>query len=115
MIPMKIKQGEDFTWLDWFQHWEDKTPVDLTGCRVYSQMRTLPKNPDIQTELAATGDCGLDYTTGVITTTYHSADTENIPQGEYQIDIWLVSGTQKTCIDTLEVQIIGRDTHNMEG
>ena len=79
MTPMKIKQGEDFTWLDWFQHWEDKTPVDLTGCRVYSQMRTLPKNPDIQTELAATGDCGLDYNTGVITTTYHSADTENIP------------------------------------
>ena len=115
MTPIKIKQGEDFSWLDLFKKWETGKPIDLTGCTAFSQMRTLPQNPQIQTELAATGDCGIDYTTGVIITTYHSEVTEDIPQGEYQLDIWLVSGTQTTCIDTLEVQVIGRDTHNMEG
>ena len=105
-----IKQGTCFSPCIKLTYKKTGSPVDLTGCEAYSQMRTEPGG-----ELVATGICNVNSGTGRITVTYNSLVTENIPVGEYGYDIWLVVGsdeTQKRPIWDEKISVVGRYTDN---
>ena len=63
-----------------------KTPVDLTGCSAFSQMRKTPGD-----ELMAEGTVTIDAENGLITVYYASDQTENLEPGTYGYDVRFVS------------------------
>ena len=109
-MSVTIKQAENFSPCVKMTYRKTGSPVNLTGCTAYSQMRREPNS-----ELIATGSCVIDAVNGRITVTYDSTVTANIPLGEYGYDIWLVPNgdeSEKRPIWTERVKVIGRYTDN---
>ena len=106
-----IKQGEDYQKILILQYAETQTPVDLSGCSAYSQMRDVPGGT-----LVATADCSVDYDNGIVTVLYDADATEDIAEGEYGFDIWLVdSDDLQHCIYEARVKIVKPYTENVGG
>lgn len=107
---VKVKQAENFAPCIKLTYKRTGAPVDLTGLKAYSQMRTEPNG-----ELVATAQCTVGTQSGRITAVYNSNVTANIPVGEYGYDIWVIPDndeSQKRSIWTERVQIVGRYTDN---
>lgn len=105
-----IKQGENFSPCIRLTYKKTGAPVDLSGCRAYSQMRTIAEG-----ELVATARCDVDPGTGRITAVYDSNTTENIPEDDYGYDVWLVPNgdeNQKRPIWDEQVTVVRRYTDN---
>ncbi|MBQ6508085.1 MAG: hypothetical protein IJI07_01305 [Flexilinea sp.] len=103
-----IKIGQTFRRQLALTYVDDNTPVDLTGCEAFSQMRDYPGG-----NLAATAVCTLDYALGRITATFSASDTADIPEGEYGYDIWIVSEGDEVPLYTERVSVIKKYTENI--
>ena len=107
-----INQGACFSPCVKLTYKKTGAPVDLTGCQAYSQMRTKPGG-----DLVATGECVVNIGTGSITATYNSMVTENIPEGEYGYDIWIIvdkDEKRKRPIWSEKVTVVKRYTDNFD-
>ena len=104
-----IKQKEKYEKAVTLKYLGTNTPVDLTGCSAYCQMRTYPGG-----DLVATAECSVTPDLGRVVATFSSADTEIIEPGEYGFDIWLVSADTAKPICTKQVSVVRRYTENFE-
>lgn len=82
------------------------TPVNLSGYRAVSEMRTEPGGEHI-----TTGLCSVDAAAGIITTTYSASQTALLQVGEtYGFDVWIVGANDKYCLQTFIVEITDKYT-----
>ena len=80
---------------------DTSAPVNLTGCEAYCQMRTVPGGT-----LLAEADCAVDEALGKITITFSAEDTEDLTEGTYGYDIWIVSAGDKVPLYTEQVAVV---------
>jgi hypothetical protein len=103
-----IKMGQTFRRQLVLTYVDDGSPVNLTGCAAYCQMRKAPGG-----DLAATASCSLDMALGRITATFAPADTAGLEAGGYGYDIWIVSEGDKIPLYTEQVTVVKGYTENM--
>lgn len=96
-----LKIGQTFRKQIALTYVDTSTPVNLTGCEAYCQMRTVPGGT-----LLAEADCGVDEALGKITVTFSAEDTANIPEGTYGYDIWITSEGDKVPLYTEQVAVV---------
>lgn len=66
--------------------YDNDSPVSLTGCEAFSQLRSWPGE-----ELQAEAECVIDAALGRITVTYSADQTAALDPGDYGYDIRITS------------------------
>lgn len=103
-----IKKGESFRKVIRMKYADSGIPVDLSECTAFSQMRTAPGGV-----LIDTGACTIEADTGSIYVLYNAERTNEMNEGHYGYDVWLVKGNERKPIYTELVDIVDRYTDNM--
>ena len=103
-----IKKGESFRKVIRMKYANTGIPVDLSECTAFSQMRTAPGGV-----LIDTGACTIEADTGSIYVLFSAERTNEMNEGHYGYDVWLVKGSERKPIYTELVDIVDRYTDNM--
>lgn len=103
-----IKKGETFRKVIRMKYADTGSPVDLSECTAYSQMRSEPGGILIET-----GACTIEADTGSIYVLYNAEKTEAMNPGHYGYDVWLVKDTERKPIFTERVDVVDKYTDNM--
>ena len=103
-----IKKGESFRKVIRMKYADTGIPVDLSECTAFSQMRTAPGGM-----LIDTGACTIEADTGSIYVLFSAERTNEMNEGHYGYDVWLVKGSERKPIYTELVDIVDRYTDNM--
>lgn len=103
-----IKKGESFRKVIRMKYADTGIPVDLSECTAFSQMRTSPGGM-----LIDTGACTIEADTGSIYVLFSAERTNEMNEGHYGYDVWLVKGNERKPIYTELVDIVDRYTDNM--
>ena len=103
-----IKKGESFRKVIRMKYADSGIPVDLSECTAFSQMRTAPGGV-----LIDTGACTIEADTGSIYVLYNAERTNEMNEGHYGYDVWLVKGSERKPIYTELVDVVDRYTDNM--
>ena len=103
-----IKKGETFRKVIRMKYADTGIPVDLSECTAFSQMRTAPGGV-----LIDTGACTIEADTGSIYVLFNAERTNEMNEGHYGYDVWLVKGSERKPIYTELVDIVDRYTDNM--
>ena len=103
-----IKKGESYRKVIRMKYADSGIPVDLSECTAFSQMRTAPGGV-----LIDTGACTIEADTGSIYVLYNAERTNEMNEGHYGYDVWLVKGQERKPIYTELVDVVDRYTDNM--
>ena len=90
MLPIRydlfVKRGEDFRQVIQIDG------VDLTEAEAASQVRPTPGSEELTQDIT----CTVDAEAGTVTMSLTAEETEVIPAGKYEYDIYLIIAGQKT-------------------